>query len=93
MESIEKLKKYSLEYRSNFNYQELLEIAKTICEDIEDSQFKSPVEVCKKKESQLSINIRMSHHNIPKIRSYKYFLYNLDILVALLIERFEQIYI
>ena len=93
MESSEKLKKYSLEYCSDSNYQELLETAKTISEDVEGNlQFKFPVEVCKKKKSQLSITIRMSHHKIRKIGFYKcFFLYNLDILVALLNERFEQL--
>ena len=80
MESVEKLKKYSLEYRSDSNYQELLKIAKAISEDVEgDSQFKSPVEVLKKKGERIEpiwrANMRICHHNIPKIESYKCFFF------------------
>ena len=50
LQSIDKLKKYLLEYRFDSDYQELLEMTKNMSEDIEeDSKLKSQVGVCKRK--------------------------------------------
>ena len=69
LESSEKLKKYSLEYCSDSNYQELLETAKTISEDVEGNlQFKFPVEVCKKKKEPIEYNYKDESPQNPEDR-------------------------
>ena len=95
LESIEKLKIYLLEYRSDSNYQELLETAKTISEDVEgDSQFKSSVEIRKRKKKRM-----FEYENedeSPQSPEDKFrinvFYTILDTSVASLNERFEQLY-